>query len=105
MANEQNNNSQGQLKIQTGKAMVARGRSIDVPVGGKGIVVGTTEGNQPVTRVPTKTYYSGQTVELPLEEIKTLRASGYLVDPDNVAPPVGEGPQFGNSEGAQTRAA
>ena len=92
-----NASAQQQLKIATEKAVVARGRSIDVPVPGKKIVVGTSEDNKPITRVPTRRAQPGEVVELPSDEVRTLRASGYLVDPDNAPPPVmppinGEGP-------------
>lgn len=98
-------NNQGQLKIQTAKAIVARGRSVDVPLRGEPIVVGLTAEGKPVKRMPFQNVGPGKEVELPVDEIRTLRAAGYLVDPDNMAPPVGEGPQFGSSEPGQVRAA
>lgn len=102
---EQNQPNQSQMKIATVKATVARGRSVDVPIQGKTIVVGTTEDGKPVTRVPTKHYIAGQEVELPLDEVRRLQASGYLVDPDNVPPPVAEGPNFDSKGPGQVRAA
>jgi hypothetical protein len=85
-------------KQKTARAVVARGRSIDVPTGGEPIAVGATPEGKPVSRGPVKQYGPGQEVELPIDEIKTLRGLGYLVDPDRVAPASGNGPQF-SSEG------
>lgn len=102
MAQDQN---QSQMKIQTGKAVVARGRSIDVPVPGKTVVVGTDDNGRALSRAVTRHYVTGQEVELPLEEIKALRKSGYLVDPENAAPPSAEGPRFGSEEPGSVRAA
>ena len=99
----QNTNSQQQLKITTEKAVVARGRSIDVPVPGKKVVVGTAEDGKPITRGPTRRAQPGETVELPIDEVRALRASGYLVDPDNAPPPSGL-PVNGDGPG-QVRAA
>lgn len=109
MADETNNTTksqpQGQMKIVTERAIVARGRSIDVPVPGKAIVVGTTEDNKPVTRVPTRKALPGEEVNLPADEVKALRKAGFLVDPASAAPPVAEGPSFGGDEPGQVRAA
>lgn len=89
MADEQIK-SQGQLKdIKTEKAIVARGRSIDVPIPGKKEFSGTNKDGDSFYRLPVRNVGPGQEVELPIEEVRSLRAAGYLVDPDNIAPPVG----------------
>lgn len=98
-------NNQMELKTKTAKAVVARGRSVDVPVRGEQIIVGLTAEGKPVKRMPFQNVGPGKEVELPLDEIRTLRATGYLVDPANMAPPVGDGPQFGSAEPGQVRAA
>jgi hypothetical protein len=105
MAQDQQNQNQSQTKIQTAKATVARGRSVDVPIPGKTVVVGTTGDNKPVTRAVSKHFTAGMEVELPLDEIKALRKSGYLVDPNSAPPPASEGPSFTSDAGPQTRAA
>jgi hypothetical protein len=102
MADEQS--QQPQLKIATEKAIVARGRSIDIPVEGKRIQVGTTEDNRKVTRVPIRKAGPGEEVELPADEVRRLRASGFLIDPTNLAPPVGLPGVNGDGPG-QVRAA
>jgi hypothetical protein len=98
-------NNQGQMRIQTAKAIVARGRSIDVPVSGEQITVGLTAEGKPISRMPFRHVTEGKEVELPIREIKSLRKTGYLVDPEAIAPPIGDGPQFGSNEPGQVRAA
>jgi hypothetical protein len=88
----------------TVRAIVARGRTIDVPTGQRKLAGLTNEGKE-VFRQAVKTFGPGQTVDLPRDEAKSLRNLGYLVDPDAVAIPTGEGPSFGSNEPGQARAA
>jgi hypothetical protein len=92
-------------KVTTEKAIVARGRSIDVQVPGRAIVVGTTEDNKPVTRAPTRRAGPGEEIELPSDEVRTLRLAGFLVDPANLPPPSGIGPGAMGDGPGQTYAA
>lgn len=77
-------------KIEAGqklvRATVARGRSIDVPVGDK-IACGTTAEGKPVTRLRTKVFLPNSEVELPEAEVIALRKAGFLVDPEESNPP------------------
>lgn len=89
---------------KTVRATVARGRSVDVPLAGKREVAGyDKETGKPMHRPVMKQFGPGQDVELPADEVATLRKSGHLVDPDRIAPPIGEGPNF--TEQGRTQAA
>ena len=95
----------GDEKTKLVRATVARGHVIDVPDPGKKKVAGRDpETNKPVYRMDTRRYLPGQEVELPADEVALFRASGHLVDPDKIAPPIGEGPNF-TEQGRQTQAA
>lgn len=91
MADLEKRAPQGKLQIGLERAVVARGRSLDVPIEGDPIIVGTDADNEPVTRARTRRVGPGQEVELPADEVRVLRASGFLVDPSNLAPPVATG--------------
>lgn len=71
------------------RVTVARGRSIEVPTEEK-VTIGLAENGQPITRLATRLYLAGETVELPIDEIDRLRELGYLADPENPSPPVGD---------------
>ena len=66
------------------KAIVAKGRTVVV-------------GRQSVPE--------GKEVTLPEDEIASLRASGFLVDPDAPEIPRGDGPAFRSNEGVGIRVA
>ena len=89
---------------KTARAVVARGRSVDIPIGAL-VTVGLTAEGKTVTRRPTKQFGPGNEVELPADEIKSLRKLGYLVDPEATVIPTGEGPMFSATGGAQVSAA
>ncbi|MCD0417277.1 hypothetical protein LOC51_08625 [Rubrivivax sp. JA1024] len=77
------------------KAIVARGRSIDVPLpSGEREQVGFVDGGngeaKPVFRAKCRKYREFEEVELPLDEVRRLQDSGYLIDPDNLPPPTQE---------------
>ncbi len=105
MSNQQQQQSQ-QQQPKLIRAVVARGRSIDVPVSGNKVLAGYgKDDGKPVYRIPTRHHRAGDTIELPADEVKTLRAAGYLVDPDNVPPPAAEGPSFSSDTPGQVRPA
>jgi hypothetical protein len=60
------------------KAIVAKGRTVYV-------------GRKPV--------HAGDEIELATDEAAWLRSNGFLVDPEATPIPVGDGPNFGSSEG------
>ena len=91
MSDKDQRNSGGSRMV---RATVANGRTVDVPDGDKRAVAKFGEDGKPIMRAVLKTYHPGQEVELPADEVKQLRAGGYLVDPNASAPPTGEGPQF-----------
>jgi hypothetical protein len=72
---------------QTATAVVARGRSIDVPHSTKRETLGLHEDGKLITRAVTQQFIAGEEVELLVDEIAGLRALGYLVNPDNAPPP------------------
>jgi hypothetical protein len=87
------------------RATVARGRTIDVPDLTRKTVAGRDpETGKPVFKPAIKQYGPGQEVSLPPDEVKHLRETGYLIDPDKIAPEIGEGPNF-TEQGSKTRAA
>lgn len=72
-----------QPKEKMVRARVARGRSIIAPVVPlEKRLVGTTFDGQPVTCAVTKTYDQGEWCDLPADEVPTLRARGYLMEPE-----------------------
>lgn len=71
----------------TARAIVARGRSVDVQDETLRETIGVQRDGTPMTRAPCRRYHEGEEVELPIAEIMSLRKSGYLVDPDNPNPP------------------
>lgn len=83
------------------KAVVARGRSVMVPVGKRVI------GFHPVTEAeiygPVTQYVEElQEVELPESDVVWMRKAGYLIDPNNQqAVARGEGPSFTEIRGMQ----
>lgn len=62
------------------KAIVARGRSIDIPFG-EALLVGKRDDGRPLMRSPSRTFHAGEEVELPADEVASLMCAGYLVDP------------------------
>lgn len=88
---------------KTVKAVVARGRSILVPVGRRVI------GFHPVTEAeiygPVTEYAEELSeVELPESDVAWMRKAGYLIDPANTTAPVrGEGPSFTEVRGMPTQ--
>jgi hypothetical protein len=85
------------------RGTVARGRTVEIPQGEKVVVAHSPEG-RPITRSPVKSYGPGSEVELPAKELMTLRASGFIIDPDAVMPPLAEGPHY-TEKGAHASAA
>lgn len=75
---------------ETERAIVAKGRSLEIPhpTDKRGLRYGD---NGPILLAATIRMTEGQEVELPVDEIATLRKSGHLVDPDNLPPPTGKG--------------
>ena len=71
----------------TVKAIVARGRSVDVDDETRREIIGVQKDGTPMTRAPSRRYQAGEEIELPIDEVATLRKLGYLVDPDNPSPP------------------
>ena len=85
------------------RATVARGRTLVGADPSEHVITGYDVEGKPIRRAKTVSYGPGQEVELAPAEVKRLRKSGYLVDPDAVAPPLGEGPSF-TEQGRSARA-
>ena len=86
------------------KGVVARGRTVVIPDPIRKTHAGyDLEGNA-IKRAVLHHYGPGQEVELPTDEIKELRASGYLIDPDAKPPEIGNGPNFSENGHAQRQA-
>ena len=70
------------------RAIVARGRSIDVPDLERRETIGLNEDGAPITRAVTTTYVTGQEIELPADDVARLRSLGYLIYPDQMVPSI-----------------
>lgn len=82
-------------EVRKVKAIVARGRSVEVSVGRKIVgQAGDGKDREAVYGPVTKVFTAGQEVELPVDEVARLRKIGYLVDPEIPPPPLAEGPNF-----------
>jgi hypothetical protein len=79
---------QGHGTPRTEKAIVARGRCIDVPHATQRETVGFGADGKPIKRAVTKQFVAGDEVELPVDDIARLRMLGYLIYPDQSAPPI-----------------
>src|SRR5262249_40060686 len=78
---------------QMGRATVARGHTVTIPTGERTLVGYSLDNNAVYSQI-SRDYRSGHEVELPLDEIKTLRAAGALIDPGAPMPSYGIGPSF-----------
>lgn len=87
--------SQNKPALQLARGTVARGRTVDVADTDKPAqIYGYTPDGKPMTRHPQKSIGPGNEIELPAEEIAHLRTAGYLIDPDRILPPIGDGPRY-----------
>jgi hypothetical protein len=83
------------------RGTVARGRTVIAPHATRRQTIINAEG-KPI-EIPEATEYGpGAEVELPADEIKSLRLSGFLIDPGAADVPRSEGPTFGR-EGQPSR--
>jgi hypothetical protein len=88
----QSNQNRGE---KMARGIVARGRSIDVPdPSAPKQTVGYSAEGKPFTKSAIRQYGPGMEVELPVQEIASLRERGFLTDPDRTLPPLAEGPRF-----------
>ena len=76
------------------RAVVARGRTLSVPHATKQQVIGYSEDGKPVQRPVMVDFGPGQEIELAVDEIAELRATGFLIDPSQKPIPLAEGPHF-----------
>jgi hypothetical protein len=76
------------------RATVARGRTIVIPDPTNKTITGHTPEGKPIWRSKLVEYSQGNEVELAPDEIVSLRARGFLLDPAQVIPPMAEGPHF-----------
>lgn len=67
------------------RAIVARGRCVDVALAEQRAVCGSDQGRD-VMRARQIRYGPGEEVELPASEVARLRGLGFLVDPDGAPP-------------------
>ena len=86
------------------RATVARGRTIVAADPSQKVIIGYDAEGKPIQRARSVTHLPGSEVTLPADEVKRLRKIGFLVDPDVVVPPRGEGPSF-TEQGRNNRAA
>lgn len=86
------------------EGVVARGRTILVPDPHKKTLAGYNQEGKPVQRAVFNEYGPGKTVNLPSEEIKSLRKLGFLIDPDAQEIEVGPGPNYTEAGSATKRA-
>jgi hypothetical protein len=79
-----------------GRALVARGRTVEAAVPGSKRVVGYDPDTKQALHGPVmKQYGEHQEVTLPLDEIRTLQDSGFLIDPNK-----GQEPRNALAEGS-----
>jgi hypothetical protein len=76
------------------RATVARGRTLSAPHETKKQVIGYSDDGKPIYRPAMVDFGPGQEVELPMDEITELRATGFLIDPAQKPVPLAEGPHF-----------
>src|ERR1700688_3294264 len=69
------------------KATVARGRSVLV-ASGESKVIGHGKDGIRGHRPGAVRRWPGDEITMPADEVKRLQASGYLVDPDKIVPPM-----------------
>lgn len=79
---------------KTGRAIVARGRTIVGHHPTQTRVSGVLPDGKQISIPAIVHYKPGQEIELPIHEIVEFRRLGYLVDPDTVVPPTADGPTF-----------
>jgi hypothetical protein len=91
------------LREQKVRATVAQGRTIMSADPIDQVIIGYDADGKPIKRARSMYFDPGQEIELPPDEVKRLRALGYLVDPDAKPLPRGEGPSF--TEVGRSRAA
>lgn len=89
--------------VKMAKGTVARGRTVMIPDPTKRVHAGYDQEGKAIHRPVLHSYGPGREVELPASEIKELRLTGYLIDPEKTAPPVGDGPNY--SEAGRENAA
>lgn len=87
-------NQGGQPAEKIARGVVARGRTVDIPDTTRRQVIGHTPEGKPIHRSPVRSFGPGNEIELPAQEIATLRERGFLVDPERVIPPLADGPHF-----------
>ena len=76
------------------RATVAQGRTIIGADPEKQTIIGYDTEGKPIKRARSIHYGPGMEIELPADEVKRLRETGYLVDPNAKPLPQGEGPSF-----------
>ena len=80
------------------RAMVARGRTVYAPDPSKRQIVGRGDDGRPMEMAVIVEHGPGSELELPADEVMSLRASGFLIDPGTPEVPRSEGPTFGREE-------
>jgi hypothetical protein len=76
------------------RATVARGRTLSAPHATRQQVIGYSDDGKPIYRPVMVDFGPGQEVELAVDEITELRATGFLIDPAQKPLPLAEGPHF-----------
>lgn len=72
------------------RATVARGRSVMKPDASRKRLAGYSDKGEPRYTPELVQYGPGQEVDLPADEVKTLRQLGFLIDPGAVVHPIAE---------------
>jgi hypothetical protein len=81
-------------EVRLEEAIVARGRSLDIPNPQKKFIAGYTQEGKVIEAFEVFHHREGARVKVPVDEVAGLRASGYLFDPDAVPMAPAEGPRF-----------